>query len=118
MTQVNIVEIKNSSHDKKSIQFKNEIKRPVKRIRIKLILFFVVNFLLLIIFWYYLSCFCAVYKNTQLYLFINVLISFGISLIYTFIINLLPCIFRIKSLKPRNDECKCMYTFSKILQLI
>ena len=118
LTQANIVEIKNSSYDKKCIQFKNEIKRFVKRIRLKFILFFVVNFLLLIIFWYYLSCFCAVYKNTQLYLFIDVLISFGISLIYPFIINLLPCIFRIKSLKQRNDKYKCMYTFSKVLQLI
>ena len=118
LTQVNVVKIKNSKKDRDSSEYKNEFNKFIKVIKIKFILFFVINFILLILFWYYLSCFCAVYKNTQVYLIKDVLISFGTSLIYPFFINLLPGIFRIYSLKDKNKNHKCIYSTSKILQLI
>ena len=118
LTQVNVLEIKNSDKDRDSREYKNEFNNFIKKIKIKFILFFVINFLLLILFWYYLSCFCAVYKNTQVYLIKDVLISFGMSLIYPFFINLLPGIFRIYSLKDKNKNHTCMYYTSKVLQFI
>ena len=72
----------------------------------------------MIIFWYYLSAFCAVYKNTSKILITDTLISFGISMIYPFGINLIPGIFRIHALKDKRKSKNCIYTFSIIISLI
>ena len=116
LSQINVVKIKNSTKERDSDEYKKEFNKFKIIIKLKFTIFFIINFLLLILFWYYLSCFCAVYKNTQGYLIKDVLIGFGISLIYPFLISLLPGIFRIKSLKDKNGNHKCMYYFSKILQ--
>ena len=84
-------------------------------LKIKFISFFIVNIILLLFFWYYLSSFCAVYKNTQIYLFEVVLISYSFSLLYPLIIFLLPSLFRISSLRKPG---KCIYTISKFLQML
>ena len=88
----------------------------LKILVIKFILFFILIFLFLIFFWYYLSCFSAVYFNTQIHLLKDTLIGFGFSLIYPFAFNLLPGIFRLPSLK--NNKRKYLYRLSKIIQLI
>ena len=46
-----------------------------------------------------MTCFNAIYNNTQITLIINSFISFGFSLIYPFIICIIPTIFRFDSLK-------------------
>ena len=50
-------------------------KQKLKNIKIKYCIFFVLNFILLTLFWYYLTCFNAVYKNTQVYLIENTFIK-------------------------------------------
>ena len=67
-------------------------------------------------FWYYLSCFCAIYQNTQIALFKNTLINFALSLVYPFGLSLLPGAFRNISLRNNNKEF--IYKISKIIQLI
>ena len=54
----------------------NKIIKEIKYIKIKLIIFFVLEFIFLVLFWYYLSCFCALYKNTQSHLIKDTLTSF------------------------------------------
>jgi uncharacterized protein YqhQ len=115
-TQANVVQIKNLN--KKKNNYKRKYKQKMNIIKIKFILFFIINFLLLILFWFYLSCFCTVYKNTQIYLIKDTLISFGLSMVYPFFICLFPCIFRIYSLSSRKNKRKFCYSFSKLLQLI
>ena len=68
-------------------------------------------------FWIFLGCFCAVYKNTQIHLLIDVSSSFGLSFITPFFINLLPGIFRIPSLKGKIKR-PYLFRFSKLLQFI
>ena len=53
---------------------KNNKEKIFKELRVKFHLFFILSFLFLIIFWYYLSCFCAVYKNKQIHLLKDTLI--------------------------------------------
>ena len=118
LTQINVINIKNFSNERGTDEYINEFNKFIKRIKIKFTIYFILNFLLLFLFWYYLSSFCAVYKNTQWYLIIDVSISFGISLIYPFFINLFPGIFRIISLKDKNGSHKCLFYFSKMLQLL
>ena len=118
LTQINVINIKNFSIERGTDEYINEFNKFIKRIKIKFTIFFVLNFFLLFVFWYYLSSFCAVYKNTQVYLIIDVSICFGISLIYPFFINLFLGLFRIISLKDKNGNHKCLFYFSKMLQLL
>ena len=104
------------------IKFKSENKdinekytKLLKCLFIKLILFFAFVYIFIIFFWYYLSCFCAVYQNTQIYLLKDTLISFSLSLVYPFALNLLPGLLRIPALKHNNES---LYIFSKLVQLI
>ena len=89
----------------------------LSKINIKIIIFFITNCILLFLYWIYLGCFCAVYKNTQIHLLIDVSSSFGISFISPLFINLFPGMFRIPSL---NGKIKrpYLFRFSKLLQLL
>ena len=89
----------------------------IKRIFIiQNICFFILSFIFLILFWYYLSSFCAVYQNSQIYLIKNVIISFGLSLLFPFILCIVPSIMRMISLKSRKMEI--IYIISKFIQFI
>jgi hypothetical protein len=84
----------------------------------KFILFFIVSFCFLFIFWFYVSCFCAVYPNTQFLLIKDTIISFGLSLIYPLGYYLIPGIFRITSLRNEKKNKQCMYKISLLIQML
>ena len=91
--------------------------KNLKKILItKFILYFTFSFLFLLFFWYYISMFCVIYRNTQIHLLKDTLMSFGFSLIIPFLIYLLPGIFRICALSNNNKKRECLYNFSKFLQ--
>ena len=64
----------------------------------KFISYFIISSLFLLFFWYYISMFGVIYRNTQMYLLKDTFVSFILSLIIPFIIYLYPTIFRIISL--------------------
>ena len=100
---------------------KNKERLTMKLIKRRFIFFFILSFILLIVFGFYVSCFCAVYTNTQMHLIKDFLISFGVALIYPFGVYLIPGIFRIFALREKNKKKngrKCLYDFSKIFQMI
>ena len=113
LTERNILSIKHSKN-KKNIN--NLSEQIIKCIYYKFILFFIISFIFLLLFWYYLSSFCAIYQNTQYHLIKDTLISFGLSMIYPFGIYLIPGIFRIPALRTKGREG--LYKFSKIIQSI
>ena len=90
----------------------------LKKLKIKFSIFFLIIFLLVSFFWYFISAFCAVYKNTQMILIENTLSSFGLSLLYPFGINLIPGILRIPSLKNYSGCSSYTYFCSKLIALI
>ena len=92
-------------------------KEVLRALRIKFIFFFIISFILLLMFWYYISCFCSVYKNTQYHLIKDTLISFGTSLATPIGLEILPAIFRIPALKSHSKTKAIMYKFSQLLQL-
>ena len=108
-TEDKIIEIK------KIKNFVNTMKTK-KCLKIKFILFFILNFLFLIVFWYYISCFDVVYKNTQIHVIKDTLISFIFSLLSPFAISLLPGIFRIYSLRTTKQDKECLYKFSQYIE--
>ena len=93
-------------------------KNLIKNLKIKFTLYFILSFLLLLAFWYYIAMFGVIYKNTQMHLLEDTLISFGLSLLYPFIIYLFPGIFRIFSLSDPRGKRKCLYDFSKTIQML
>ena len=99
---------------------KNNIMKKVKNLENKLnkkfVLFFIIGFIFLLFFWYYISMFCVVYRNTQIHLLKDSLLSFGFSLIIPFGYYILPGIFRLPALSNRKNKRKCLYNFSKCLQ--
>jgi hypothetical protein len=111
LTQHNILSIKHEKNEKK---IKGKIITIIKCLIIKYICFFILGILFLMLFWYYISCFCAIYKKTQIYLIKNTLISYLISLIVPLFYYLIPGIFRIPSLKNPGE---CLYKLSQIFQL-
>ena len=113
LTENTILTLKN---EKNLFLLKKKKEKVLNNINKKIILFFILSFCFLLLFCYYISCFCAVYKNTQIHLIKDFSFSFGLSLIYPLFIYLLPGIFRIPSLKKKKSEY--MYNFSKILQLL
>ena len=86
---------------------KEKKEKILSKIKIKIIIFFIIVYISLFFFWIYLGCFCAVYKNTQIHLLIDVLSSLCISFITPFFVVLLSCSFRLLSLK--DDKKKKYY---------
>ena len=115
LSERNIAGIKHENDYNEASEKADKIKRLLI---IKYICFFIIGLLFLLFLWYNLSSFGAVYQNTQIYLIKNTLISFGFSLIYPFIINLIPAILRIYSLKEKKENRECFYKISKVFQLI
>ena len=115
LSEKQILSIKQEKNFEKAKKQSKKIKSCLK---IKFALFFIFSFLLMIFFWYFISCFCAVYKNTQNILIKDTLISFALSMIYPFGLNLLPGIFRIPALRAQKKDKKCLYNFSGLVALI
>ena len=93
-------------------------KDSKKCFRIKFPIFYAINNIIIIFCWYFLSCFCAIYKNTQILLIRDASFSLGFYMLYPFLINLLPGALRISSLKDKNKKKECMYNISKFISLI
>ena len=100
----------------KNSEIDTKINNLFKKSIFKLVTFFVFIFLFLLLFWYYLSSFCAVYKNTQGALIKSTISSFVISLFTKpFFIGLFPCAMRICSLNAKKKNSECLYNVSNII---
>ena len=93
------------------------LAEKTKRIlKIKLIILFAISGLLIALCWYYVSAFCAVFKNSQGHYFTNLVIAFIVCNIWPCVTSLIPPIFRKKSLD--DGTSPCMYKFSQIISYI
>ena len=115
LSEKNILIIKQEKDINKAIIKSKSIEKCLKT---KFFIFFIISIVLLTFFWYFISCFCAVYINTQIILIEDTLISFGLSMIYPFGLNLLPGFFRLPALKAKNKDKKCLYSTSKLVAFI
>ena len=113
LSERNIFKVKK---EEKYEEANEEAEKAKRCLIIKYILFYIIGTGFLVLFWFYLSSFCAVYQNTQIFLIINTFISLGISFIYPCIIDFIPSILRKISLNGTNNEC--LYITSKIIQII
>ena len=61
-------EILDFKKNKKRLDINKRKKRLFSKLSIKFILYFVISFIFLLFFWYYITCFCGIYRNTQIHL--------------------------------------------------
>ena len=95
------------------VQNKKKLCKSTEKIlKIKVIILFAVSFILLGICWYYVSAFCAVFKNSQGHYFVNVFVAFLVCNLWPCMTSLIPPIFRKKGL---NNKSPCMYKASQII---
>ena len=73
LSQDKIVELK-QENEKTNLDIKYR-KKLIRTLKIKFIFFFIISFIILVLFWYYITCFCGIYVNTQIHLINDSLIS-------------------------------------------
>ena len=111
-TDVVILEIRENDGVKKE----EKINKALIKVTSKSTLFFIINFILMLIFWVYAGTFCAIFKNTQIFLLVNAGISFGGVLI----LPVFYCLFTagVRKMALSGDNKKCLYIFSQYLELL
>ena len=90
----------------------------LKNFKFKLIIFNLLGLAVLFFNWYYITLFCAVYANTQSHLLTDTFTSFGLSLVYPFILSLFPGLLRIPALKSEKKDRKVLYQISQLIAFI
>ena len=115
LTEGVILELKKISTKKKFDRIVISIKKIIK---IKFLIYFIISSIFLIIFWYYLSMFGAIYVNTQIHLLNDTILSFILSFIEPFGLYLIPGLFRIPSLSKKYKNRYKLYKLSQIFQNI
>ena len=106
LTQRDILQIKKDRSLKKAI---------MNKIKIKTIILFSVSAALIVLFWYYVAAFCAIFKNSQGHYFINVLVAFIVCNIWPCVTSLIAPALRIYSFK---KDKSWVYKISKIVAYI
>ena len=94
---------------------KKKVDKIKTWIKIKTFILLGISTILIGLFWYYVSAFCAVFNNSQGHYFINVLVAFVVCNIWPFVTSLIPAALRKYGLE-RNSSC--MYKASKIVYYI
>ena len=103
--------IKNRTY---KINYLLQVNIVIKKLRNKLIIYYIFLFSLGTLFLYYVSAFCAVYRNSQKYWLIGCLESFVIDFISLIGLCIFPTLCRYISLKKR---IKYLYTLAKIINI-
>ena len=97
---------------------KKKSERTIKCIKIRICVYFIFSLIFLLIFGYYVTCFCAIFENTQIVLMESMATSWALSLLYPFAICFVTSIFRRGALVCGKRGVGCCYKINKILQLI
>ena len=87
----------------------------IRCIKIRIFVYYLLSFIFLLVFGYFVACFCTIFENTQRDLIKSMFTSWGLSLIYPFIICFVTTIFRISALRCKK---KCLYRVNQLLQMI
>ena len=113
LTDKDIYQIKNLKVKRKN---NPKIFKILKKIKIKLVVYFIFTLLLLAFYWYFISAFCAVYENTQLIFLKDCFSSFLSGQIYPFVLYFFPAILRLIALK--DYEKKRLIIIYKLSDII
>ena len=96
---------------------KKNINKIIKCIKIKTIIYYTFIFIFFVLYWYIISVFCGVYRNTQIAFIKDSIISFTICLIYPLFFYFISSCLRVCSLRNYKSHFKCIYNLSYIIPL-
>lgn len=116
LSEKNILELKKRNKGK-AMDTIEKSKIVHSNLKIKFMIFFIFSTLLMGLFWYYISCFCAVFINTQIILIKDSIFSFILSNCYVFGLNFITGLFRIYSLRKGKNK-KILYKISQLLSIL
>ena len=117
LTDKHYYQIKNAKTNE-NLGKKNLIFKVLRCIKLKLFGFFVFTFFFFLFYWYLITCFCAVYLNSQVIFIKDFLMSFITGLIYPFILYIFPTVLRIISLRTcKNINLSFVYKLSDIIPI-
>ena len=85
-----------------------------KCIKFKINIYFILSLIFILIFGYYIACFCAIFQNTQIDLIKVMFTSWGLSLLYPFGVYFVSSVFRRIALK---KKLRLLFRISKIIEL-
>jgi hypothetical protein len=91
------------------------IKEVIALFQKKILISFCIMIVAMFIEWIYISCFCAVYKNSQLKFFLSILVCYGFANLIPFVYCLVPTLFKQDAAR---DESKPSYFLAKVFQII
>ena len=103
--------------DKSTQKLNSKADKIIKVIKIKLCLFFIISFIIIVASLFYITCFCGIYINTQMHLIKDSIISFAFSLIYPLGLYIFPCICRISALRAKKKDKEYLYKLSKLIAM-
>ena len=70
----------------------------------------------MLFYWYVVSAFCVVYKNTQISFIKDWILSLILGMLIPFVIYLIPSSLRLCSIKSKNRKCSIiLYKLSEII---
>ena len=92
-------------------------KKIFKKIKIKFACFFILAPIILFFLWFYICCFCGVYKNSQIHVIKDSLISFIISIFTPLLTILISGILRISALRSEKKDKHILYKISKLFDM-
>ena len=81
----------------------------------KIYFFFMFTGFMFFFYWYIITCFCAVYENTQIAFIKDSFLSFGLGLLYPFVLYLFPSGLRIVSLNFLKGKLSFIYKLSDLI---
>ena len=84
----------------------SEIQKIINKFKIKLIFFYILEFLFLFFYWYYATVFCHIYKNTQISWLFDSFVTIIIRVIFDFFIC---TIFTFLYRQSINCQCNCLF---------
>ena len=95
-----------------------DIFKNLKSMKLKLIIFLVSSFIIMLFYWYFISAFCSVYNNTQVIYIIDCVFSFLFFMVDPLLIYAFFVLLRIISLKcSKGKKFKCGYITSRLFPI-
>ena len=105
--------------NKKDIkEIEKEIPQLIENLKLKYQIFFACAIIINVIFWYYITSFCAIYSIIQTHMISDSLISFLLSISYSIILSLVSSLIRVAALKKETKIRHFLYTISWAISLI
>ena len=100
---------KHNIKNKKQIVVERELPLIYSFYKKKVIIYFIVGFIVLCLNWYMMTSFCAIFRNSGFKLIINSMISILASFVHPFILGLIPSGIGYLSIKTKNESIYQVY---------